>query len=208
MESPTPNEAGRGQCPEDGNAPEPSDHSLLRRLRAGQEDAATRLYLRYAKRLQALVRARSSAQLARRLEPEDIVQSVFRRFFRRVLQGNYDVPPGEELWGLLLVIALNKIRTEETFHRAGKRDMRLCNQTGNPDRLQTTGDEARLILQLTIQEALGQLPEQSRLLVEMRIDGYEVAEIAQQSGRSKRTVERILQEARTRLRHSLADVEG
>ena len=43
-------------------------------------------------------------------------------------EGDYDVPPGEELWGLLLVIALNKIRTEETFHRAGKRDVRLSAQ--------------------------------------------------------------------------------
>jgi RNA polymerase sigma-70 factor (ECF subfamily) len=206
MERPPRNEPA--QPLEANRPPEPSDHSLLVRLREGQEDAATRLYLRYAKRLQALVRARSSPQLARRVEPEDIVQSVFRRFFRRVLQGNYDVPPGEELWGLLLVIALNKIRTEETFHRAAKRDMRLCSQTGNPDRLLAPGEEARVILQLTIQEALGQLPEQSRVLVEMRIHGYEVAEIAQQSGRSKRTVERILQEARSRLRLSLADVEN
>src|SRR4051794_32382269 len=108
-----------------------SDRSLLARLRGGQQDAATELYLRYAQRLRALVRARCSSQLARRLEPDDIVQSVFRRFFRRVLQGDYDVPPGEELWGLLLVIALNKIRTEETFHRAGKRDVRLSTQSAD-----------------------------------------------------------------------------
>src|SRR5580658_3450132 len=94
---------------------DPSDRSLLVRLRGGQQDAATELYLRYAQRLRALVRSRCSPQLSRRLEPDDIVQSVFRRFFRRVLQGDYDVPPGEELWGLLLVIALNKIRTEEAF---------------------------------------------------------------------------------------------
>ena len=101
---------------------DPSDRSLLVRLRKGEQDAATALYLRYAQRLRALVRARCSSQLARRLEPDDIVQSVFRRFFRRVLQGDYDVPPGEELWGLLLVIALNKIRAWGNFHRAARRD--------------------------------------------------------------------------------------
>ena len=93
---------------------ESSDRSLLLRLRRGEQDAATQLYVRYAPRLRALVRARCSDRLAGRLEPDDIVQSVFRRFFRRVVQGGYEVPPGEELWGLLLVIALNKIRTEET----------------------------------------------------------------------------------------------
>ena len=87
----------------------PSDHSLLVRLRGGQQDAATQLYVRYAQRLRALVRARCSSQLVRRLEPDDIVQSVFRRFFRHVLQGDYDVPPGEELWGLLLVSWMDNI---------------------------------------------------------------------------------------------------
>src|SRR5262245_23793795 len=110
--------------------PQVSDHSLLRRFRRGSQDAATQLYLRYVHRLRALVRANCSSQLTRRLEPEDIVQSVFRRFFRRVLKGDYDVPPGEELWGLFLVIALNKIRAEEAFHRAGKRDVRLTIDAG------------------------------------------------------------------------------
>src|SRR5215475_4943858 len=55
----------------------PSDHSLLARLRGGQQDAATELYLRYAQRLRALVRSRCSPQLSRQLEPDDIVRSVF-----------------------------------------------------------------------------------------------------------------------------------
>jgi len=53
--------------------------------------------------LRTLIRSRCSSQLARRLDADDIVQSVFRRFFARVARGDYDVPPGEELWGLLLV---------------------------------------------------------------------------------------------------------
>ena len=84
-----------------------SDHSLIVRVRGGQQDAATQLYLRYAQRVRALVRSRCSPQVARRVEPEDLVQSIFRRFFRRVLHGDYDVPAGEELWGLFLVMALN-----------------------------------------------------------------------------------------------------
>lgn len=184
-------------------ADHPSDRSLLIRLRRGQQDAATELYLRYAQRLRSLVRARCSPQLARRLEPDDIVQSVFRRFFRRVLQGNYDVPPGEELWGLLLVIALNKIRTEESFHRAGKRDVRLCSETPDPSVMQSFTDDDAAHLQLCIEDALTQLPEQHRQMVELRIQGHEVSEIALHSGRSKRTVERILQDVRARLRRLL-----
>ncbi len=49
--------------------------------------------------------------LAGRVDADDIVQSVFRTFFRRVAKGDYEVPDGEELWKLFLVIALNKVRT-------------------------------------------------------------------------------------------------
>jgi RNA polymerase sigma-70 factor (ECF subfamily) len=184
---------------------DPSDRSLLARLRKGQQDAATELYLRYAQRLRALVRSRCSSQLARRLEPDDIVQSVFRRFFRRVLQGDYDVPPGEELWGLLLVIALNKIRTEETFHRASKRDVRVSAQPGDSGLLETCAVDDSALLEVMVEDVLGQLPAPHRELVELRIQGHEVAELARRTGRSKRTVERILQDVRNRLRLLLTE---
>ncbi len=179
-----------------------SDRSLIVRLRGGQQDAATKLYLRYAQRLRALVRSRCSNQLARRLEPEDIVQSVFRRLFRRVLQGDYDVPPGEELWGLLLVITLNKIRTEETYHRAGKRDVRVCTNSEDPS-IYPTRDEDTALLQICVEDVLSRLSPAQREMAELRIQGHEVADIAQRLGRSKRTVERMLQDVRTRLKQLL-----
>jgi RNA polymerase sigma-70 factor (ECF subfamily) len=182
----------------------PSDHSLLRRFRGGSQDAATQLYVRYAHRLRALVKARCSSELARRVEPEDIVQSVFRRFFRRVSQGDYDVPAGEELWGLFLVIALNRIRAAESFHRAGKRDVRVTVPDIAPGATleSATGHDevAYTVLQMTVEEALAHLQPQQRQMLELRVQGYEVAEIAKQTGRSKRTVERNLQEIRARLR--------
>src|SRR5215831_12425756 len=100
-----------------------SDRSLLRRFQGGQLDAATQLYLRYASRLHALAAAQCGSDLATRVDPEDIVQSVFRTFFRRAAQGHYDVPEEEELWKLFLVIALHKIRDTASYHRAAKRDV-------------------------------------------------------------------------------------
>jgi RNA polymerase sigma factor (sigma-70 family) len=179
-----------------------TDSSLLRRIRRGSQDAATELYLRYAHRLRALVRARCSTELARRIEPDDIVQSVFRRFFARVIQGDYDVPAGEELWGLFLVIALNRIRAAELYHRASKRDVRqsvelpeaALEQQGSSD-----DEAAYTVLHLTVQEGLAAMTPLQRQIVELRVEGYEVAEIAARTARSKRTVERNLQEIRTRL---------
>jgi RNA polymerase sigma-70 factor (ECF subfamily) len=180
-----------------------SDRSLLRRLRSGQPDAATELYLRYAERLEALAAGQCAADLSPRLDPEDIVQSVFRTFFRRVAGGQYDVPEGEELWQLFLVIALHKIRSTATFHRAAKRDVRVT-VTGLPESLAgrplaAPDETARTTLCLVIDELLDSLPETMRAIVELRIEGHEVEEIVRRTKRARRSVERALQEFRTRL---------
>ena len=121
----------RGPQPDMPSREVVSDQSLLRRIQSGHSDASTQLYMRYARRLQALVASKSSPDLARRVDAEDIVQSVFRTFFRRAALGDYSVPEGEQLWKLLLVIALNKVRAVGAHHRAAKRDVR-----------QTVGGEA------------------------------------------------------------------
>ena len=159
-----------------------SDRSLLRRVQHGHGDASTELYLRYAERLIALVKAQSSGDLARRVEPEDIVQSVFRTFFRRVSLGQYDVPDGEEMWKLLLVIALNKVRATGSFHRAAKRDVRRTSGGESFDRAMESeagqDDLALRCLQMTIEDVLRDLPEAHRRMIELRIEGHEVSEIA------------------------------
>jgi RNA polymerase sigma-70 factor, ECF subfamily len=187
----------------------PSDHSLLQRFRHVSEDAAMQLYLRYAQRLRALAESQCSPELMRRVDVEDIVQSVFGSFFRRAGQGYYDVPAGEELWKLLLVIALNKIRTKGAFHRAAKRDVRRTvaaeEALQNLQAADADADAEYAFLQVAIAEALDRLPAQHKAMLELRIEGYEVAEIAQKTGRAKRTVERILQEARDKLRDLLGE---
>ena len=184
-----------------GPASEPSDGSLLRRFRHGSQDAATQLYLRYAAQLRALARAQFSAELARRLDVDDIVQSVFGSFFRRASEGCYDVPAGEELWKLLLVIALHKIRDQGSYHRAAKRDVR---RTTGGETLEKTvaGPESEgeyAFLEAVVHDALEKLQPLHRQVAELRMEGYEVAEIARLVQRSKRTVERVLQEVRGQL---------
>jgi RNA polymerase sigma-70 factor (ECF subfamily) len=177
-----------------------SDRSLLRRLRQGQADAPTQLYLRYAERLQALAARQTSPELGRRLDPEDIVQTVFRTFFRRVAEGSYDVPDGEEIWKLLLVIALNKIRDAGNFHKAAKRDVRRTSSgeaNGLAIRNAPGKDEVALaVLRMVIDEMLDGLPESHRRIIELRIDGHEIADISRDVGRAKRSVERVLQDFR------------
>jgi RNA polymerase sigma-70 factor, ECF subfamily len=183
-----------------------SDQTLLNRFRSGESDAATAIYLRYAKRLQLLARAQLGGDLSVRLDPEDVVQSVFRTFFRRAAEGHYQLPEGDELWKLFLVISLNKIRTLGQYHRAAKRNVE---QTAALERIETFVEgsdpdaEAYRVLRMTIDDLLGGLPEIQRRMVVLRIEGQNVGEIADRTKRSKRSVERLLQDFRQRLRSSL-----
>ncbi len=199
-DDPVPGPSGTTDDPAGGD---PSDRSLLRRFRSGQADAATQLYLRYAERLMTLAAGQRAGDLAARVDPEDIVQSVFRTFFRRAAQGHYDVPEGEELWKLFLVIALHKIRSTARYHRAAKRDVRataLGLAGGEAEQKALAADETALsTLRLVIDELLEGLPPSMRPIVELRVEGHEVDEIARQTGRSKRSVERALQEFRKKL---------
>ncbi|MBI3469334.1 MAG: sigma-70 family RNA polymerase sigma factor [Planctomycetes bacterium] len=202
---------GPGPTAIDESNREPSDRSLLRRFQHGQQDAATLLYQRYAKRLHALAAAQCLPDLARRVDPDDIVQSVFRTFFRRAAEGHYDVPAGEELWKLFLVIALNKVRRAGLFHRAAKRDVR---KTADGDAYEqalqddTGQDEVALtVLRLVIEQTMAGLPRSHRQIVELRIQEYEVPEIAGITQRSMRTVERVLQQFRQKLSDALCEDE-
>jgi RNA polymerase sigma-70 factor (ECF subfamily) len=189
-------------------ADEPSDRELLERFRRGEQFAATLLYLRYAPRLLALAQSRCSPGLAHRLDSEDIVQSVFSRFFRRARSGDYKVPAGAELWKLLLVIALNKIRAAEAHHRAGKRDVgATATANGLEESLAAPAadDGNGAYLSLVVSDALERLPDRLREIIELRLQGYEVREIAEMTERPLRSVERLLQEARAELRGSLGE---
>ena len=192
--------------PED-NKSQPSDGSLVRSIRDGDNDAANDLFERYVSKLSNLAGRQLASELKGRLDSEDITQSVFRTFFRRIGNGQYDVPEGESIWKLLAVITLNKIRSVGSYHRAAKRDIRKSSATelstlGNAI---STNEDALRILHLTIEDVVGGLPEKQQQIIHLRLEGHDVATIAEKSGRSKRTVERVLQGFRADLQRAIDD---
>ncbi len=182
-------------------AQDPSDGSLLRRYRGGNRvEAAEAIYGRYAARLRGLVRSRAGRGLMARFDDEDIVQSAFGRFFRAVDRDLYDVPAGSELWGLLMVITLRRLRSCAAYHQAGRRDVR---QTTDEVAVERAGNGR--VEGPSLEEAIEPLDAQQRFVARLRLEGYEVAEIAQRIGRSKRSVERILKECRIVLTRSAGE---
>lgn len=173
-----------------------TDRSLLRAIRGGSDEAAAKLYRRYAQRLRALAKAQSSHELARREDVDDIVQSVFGSFFRAASQGLYDVPAGEDLWKLFVVIAMNKIRAKGNYHRAAKRDVRVTSGSEALERVGATelasDEDALASLQMVVDEALEKLPPLTRQMALLRMQGHDIGEIVRATSRSYRTVERCL----------------
>jgi RNA polymerase sigma-70 factor (ECF subfamily) len=191
-----------------------SDSELLERFESNDPGAATDLYLRYAKRLFGLVRSQMSPALQHQVEVDDIVQSVFRTFFRRARTGQYEVPAGDELWSLLLVMTLNKIRKSADYHTAQRRDMRRTTVADAelfkriPSTMDPKNDEAIGMLRIVVDELVNDLPAAKAEMIRCRIAGYEIQEIADTTKRSKRTVERTLQEFRKRLEDELEEAEN
>jgi len=181
-----------------------SDHSLVRLLRSGDERAAEALYRRYVRRVNALIAGQLPDRLAPRLSPDDIAQSVFRVFFHGLAERTYDVPRDRELWGLLCALALSKVRDRVAYHQAARRDVRrtaaAAEQTlaAEPD---TESESGRLCLE--VEDLMQAFHADDRQIVSLRMAGHEVPEISELTGRSLRTVERVLQKARNRLRNAL-----
>lgn len=180
--------------------PLPTDRSLLRRFKGGDEQAAAALYLRYAHRLRALAEKRVGGY-AGRFDADDVVQSVFRVFFHGVRRQAYEAPESGELWGLLMVLALSKIRTLVGHHRAGKRAVQRTASVADfgRDQVLARDENAAAFLRLVLEEQMAELPASNREIIRLRTLGYEVGEIVDRTGRSRRTVERVLQDFRARL---------
>lgn len=179
---------------------------LLERVRIGDEQAAQELYDRYVHRLLALARQRMSHKLRRRVDAEDVVQSACRSFFVRAQHGRFTVKQSGDLWRLLVAITLNKLRMQAKLHRRKKRAMgreeSVC--AGScyglaPERIadEPTPDEAAALAE-EIELLMADLKPVEREILQLRLQAYTIDEIAEQVGRSERTVRRLLERLRGR----------
>ncbi len=180
---------------------------LFDRFREGDEQAAALLFDRYVSRLTALARSRMSAHLERRVAAEDVVQSVYGSFFVRAREGQYALEQSGDLWRLLAAITLNKVYRQAERHTAGKRSINAERsfQADNdasflaapPEMLdrQPSPDEAAMVSE-NLQLLMEDFPDLQRQMLQLRLQGYLIEEIAEQVGRSERSVRRVLDKAR------------
>jgi RNA polymerase sigma-70 factor (ECF subfamily) len=173
---------------------------VLAGLRAGDEATARRVFYRYARALIEVAGRNLGARLRQKLDPEDVVQSVFLSFFARCREDVWQFRDWNGLWELLVVITLRKCANFAAFYRAGRRTGdREAPLPAEPPTPEPTPDEAaELTDQLTA--LFARFDERGRQVLTHVFQGFTAAETAERIGCSERTVQRTLDRARRRLR--------
>ena len=98
---------------------------IVRRVRAGDEEASTELVRRYGTAIRVAVHARlSDPGLRRVLDTMDICQSVMGNFFARASSGEFEIETPEQLINLLITMARNRLIDHALHHQAARRDYR------------------------------------------------------------------------------------
>jgi RNA polymerase sigma-70 factor (ECF subfamily) len=186
-----------------------SASDLLARWQAGDQEAANQLFRQYVGRLVALARSRLSDKMAARVDAEDVVQSAYRSFFAHARDGDYDVRRGGDLWQLLLSITLHKLHDQVKRHTAGKRTVDHESHFSSEDSLwnlqpylaaQEPSPVEALALVDEVQEVMRGLSPVHRRILELRLQGHNVSEIAADTGRCPHTVRRVLEQVKHSLR--------
>ena len=186
--------------------------NLLERYRNGDENAAVEIFDRYVTRLVALASSKLSAGMRRRVEPDDIVQSAYRSFFRNADDGQFEVGNEFQLWGLLAAITVNKVRTHVKHHTAQKRDVyaettatssQSCYGLPPEDiAREPNGDDAAVLVE-EYEVFLAGLSDFQRDVFELYLSGHSAEQIADSVKRSGRTIRRTLEDLRKRLEDRL-----
>jgi len=178
---------------------------LVARWRAGDQQAATELFRRYADRLVALARSRLSQRASQHVDPEDVVQSVYRVFYAKSSEGRYDLQFGGDLWQLLVTMTLNKVKNQTKRLHQAKRAVDRQQNFGSEDSLlglsaQALGREPTpletVVLTDLLEQIMHKLESLPRRVVELRLQGNTLEEIAAAVQFSERTVCRILDEVK------------
>jgi RNA polymerase sigma-70 factor (ECF subfamily) len=191
---------------------------LLARLRGGDGEAAVRVFDRFASQLFALARRRLGGRLQSKVDPDDVLQSVFKSFFRRQAHNHVDARTWDDLEAFLVVLTVRKCARQLRHYRRARRDVEA--EEAAPAGTDAAGGGWEAIahaptpaeaaaLEDLVAYLMEQLGERDRPVLVLRLQGYAVAEISAQVGRSERTVQRVLHEVRRRLQGLHAqDVEG
>ena len=177
----------------------------LDNLRSGDGGAARQIFDHFSKRLCRLAERHMSSRLRQRVDGDDVIQSVFRTFFVRESQGQFQVDHTDELWRLLVTITLRKARGVWRKNNASQRSIGREENSDLADGLslvaisrEPTVVEA-LVLADEIESLLKGLSDDHAKALELRMGGHTPTEAAALMGLSRQSFYRLLDPLKERL---------
>ena len=171
------------------------------------DDVSRLLFEQFSQRLIGLARCHLDARLKHKVDPEDVVQSVYKSFFLRYGREPLTSQGSDALWSLLTLITLRKCADRFRYYRAECRD--VAQEAGPPALGEPESwrdavsreptPEHAVVLAETVEEVLRNVGADERLVIELSLQGYSTQEISDQLGRAERSVRRLRERVRTHL---------
>jgi RNA polymerase sigma factor (sigma-70 family) len=180
-------------------------HSFLdfvRRIRAGDEEAARELVRQFEPVIRLEVRRRfTDPSLYRLFDSMDICQSVLASFFVRAAAGQYDLNKPEQLTKLLVAITRKKLAFQTRKQHYQRRDSRRT-VSADAAALETMtdqpGPERRVAIRDLLRALRERLTAEERQLADLRGQGHTWPEIAARLGGAAQARRRQLDRALSR----------
>jgi RNA polymerase sigma-70 factor (ECF subfamily) len=178
---------------------------LIRRVRSGDQRAATDLVRQYENEIRRAVRVRlTDPGMCRVLDSMDICQSVMANFFVRARGGQFDLERPDQLLRLLVTMARNKLLDQVRKQHSDRRDNRRI-EAGPSAQLDAVADSgaatpSQIISDQELRQAMQrQLSPDERFLAEQRALGRDWADIAKELGGSAEALRKKLARALDRV---------
>jgi len=171
---------------------------LVGRAASGQRDAFAELCVRFERSLFL-----SAYRLVgNEADAMDVVQNTLLRSYKGL--STYDEERPFRAW--LLAIAVNEAR--RLLRRRSSRRTVSLDEAANPTTAHTATRGLTTLTRAELTDALGQVPADERTAFVLRyVESHTPGEVAELMGVSARTVRRLCQAARTRLRRLLGGEE-
>jgi hypothetical protein len=174
----------------------------LQRLHAGEADAAKEIWNRYYPRVVRLAALQLIKSDDRSIDEEDVAQSTFRTVYLAVMNGKYpDIEDRRDLWRLLLVSTLNRVRRHHRDSHTLKRSVNeLVTQDQSRRRLimEISGPDAQAEMADLIETLFRRLDQEDptgelRQIALLKLEEHSASAIAR---RLKRRKNHVLQRVR------------
>lgn len=191
---------------------------LLQEYVDGDSDAATEIYNKYVSRLIALARKKISPKLNARFDAEDVVQSAYRSFFRKAKDDQIVLTRSGDLWRVLATFTFYKTlkRIEQEMGHGNTPDVEVRGSVWINGLIQDepTAEQVNLVID-ELQHYMERLSPRDRLIVELRLQGESVADIAEElnqhtdelgesvANTQEAVIRRVIREAKKSLRAGL-----